>query len=173
MSARVPLSAKDTMRLLERSPRHPEDAAIYPKPLRDKAWFDALVECRVVEKDGHSYLVQTQMFFDHKDSLWEKVQRVYLRNLAASIVQAPFQLHSSTSKAAAMSMKAEAPHLRQKVYELLCSEAHTDWETSMLLNRPENSVRPRRIELVGLQLVEAKGTKIGPSGRRATLWGAV
>jgi hypothetical protein len=177
MSARVPLSAKDTMRLIERSPSHPEDAAIYTKEARRTAWFNALLECGVLQKDGHNYLVQTQMFFDHKDKLWEKVQRAYLRNLAAPVfqppLQPPFQLNSSTSRDAAMSMKHEAPRLRQRVYELLSAEAHTDYETSMILVRPENSVRPRRIELVRLHLVGPVGTKTGPTGRRATLWGAV
>lgn len=170
MSARVPMSAKDTMRLIERSPKHPEDTALYPKSQRQKAWFDALVECDVIRKDGISYLVKSQMFFDHKDRAWDKVQRVYLRRLSALVLMAPFQINSSTSKAAAMSMLEEAPSLRQKVYRLLCTEDHTDYETSMMLNRPENSVRPRRVELVGLGLVEAVGERKGPSGRLATLW---
>lgn len=171
MSALVPLSAKDTMKLIEqRSPTHPEDAALYPKRERSAAWFRALQECGVIRKDGISYLVQTQMFFDHKDKFWEKVQKTYLNRLAAQVMMAPFQKNSSTSKFAAMSMLEEAPSLRQRVYQLLCSEAHTDYETAAILARSENSVRPRRVELVGLNLVKAVGERKGPSGRNATLW---
>ncbi len=158
------------MRLIERSPQHPVDAALYPKGQRTKAWFEAMLDCGVIQPDGHNYLVKTQMFFDHRDKLWAKVHERFLERLSASVLAVPYQLTSSTSKSAAQSMVTEAPSLRQRLYVLLCAEEHTDYESSVILARSENSVRPRRVELSALELVEAVGTRTGPSGRAATVW---
>ena len=84
----------------------------------------------------------------------------------------PWQLHSQESADAGHSMKPSASSLRETVFKAISSAftGLTDQELSMLLDRPENTVRPRRIELHQAGRIQAAGTRRTKSGRQATVW---
>lgn len=85
-----------------------------------------------------------------------------------------FVVTSGTSEEAAKSMTAHAPRLRDLVYEALCREPDTDEGISERLGLMLNTARPRRVELVGLGLIHAIGTRRSARSRRlANVWGPV
>lgn len=82
---------------------------------------------------------------------------------------------SETSKAAAESMHPRAPHLRQRVLDALRANPGglTDEQLQALTGLNPSTQRPRRVELVGLGLVQASGRKAPTaSGRMAVVWEA-
>lgn len=85
---------------------------------------------------------------------------------------APWQKHSATSKEASRKIQAKTPSLRDKVYSVLKYRAMTDEELSDTLGMNPSTCRPRRIELVGMGLVETVGISVTKSGRRAQVWRA-
>ena len=80
--------------------------------------------------------------------------------------------HSQTSMDAATSIKPKVQSLREKVLELLKTEALTDEQIATRLNLNPSTSRPRRIELTNMGLVQACGTAKTASGRTAQLWRA-
>lgn len=97
----------------------------------------------------------------------------------------PYQPHSETSRAAAESMQLPAVTVRQQVLDAITAagpwrgyDAHgepigglTDGELISRMPYPDNTVRPRRIELVATGEVKDSGHKRRcPSGRMAVVW---
>lgn len=89
-------------------------------------------------------------------------------------LRAPFQRHSDTSREAASRIEGGSHTLRGEVLRLLRREGPlTDEEVQDRLGMPSSTERPRRVELVRLQLVGDSGTtRQTRSGRKATLWEA-
>lgn len=87
----------------------------------------------------------------------------------------PWQKHSQESIDAAHSVKASASSLREIVFKAIASSftGFTDQELSLYLDRPENTVRPRRLELQNAGRVAPAGTRPNKSGRQATVWTVV
>lgn len=85
----------------------------------------------------------------------------------------PHQKHSETSVAAARGIKHETARLRLAVLNLLREKGPlTDEEIADLLQLPQNTARPRRVELMRAGSVEKVGKRVTRAGRRATTWGA-
>jgi hypothetical protein len=84
-----------------------------------------------------------------------------------------FQIHSITSESAAISMAPKAGTLRAKVLEEIKRGPKTDEELCDLTGLQGSTLRPRRVELVNLGLIETDGTGITRSGRKALKWKAV
>jgi hypothetical protein len=62
----------------------------------------------------------------------------------------PFQRHSITSKAAAVSMRVQAKSLKEQVYDAIRTAGYrglTDDEGQALLGMDGNTYRPRRVSL--------------------------
>lgn len=87
----------------------------------------------------------------------------------------PFQRHSETSREAAISVYGEVRNTQQsRLYDYLLNHGPaTDETCAAMLDMNPSAERPRRIELVEKGLVEACGTGITKSGRKAQLWRAV
>lgn len=86
---------------------------------------------------------------------------------------APAQRHSATSVAAAQAIEPTAGTLRAEVLKYLRSRSDgaTDEEIQQALAMPQNTERPRRIELCRLHLVADSGmTRPTASGRQAVVW---
>ena len=81
-----------------------------------------------------------------------------------------FQLHSITSESAALSMAPKAGTLRAKVLEEIKRGPKTDEQLIDALEMNPSTLRPRRVELVNLGLIEPDGTALTKSGRKALLW---
>ena len=81
--------------------------------------------------------------------------------------------HSETSQAAAVSIHAKTPSLRDQVYALLQRETLTDEGIAIRLNLNPSTARPRRIELTNMGLIESCGTALTAAKRSAVLWRAV
>lgn len=86
-----------------------------------------------------------------------------------------FQQHSDTSHDAAVSVRESAPTMRERVYRAIASSMTglTDQEIGDVLSMKGDTVRPRRVELVGEGRVMSAGTRATRSGRRAVVWTAV
>ncbi len=85
----------------------------------------------------------------------------------------PAQQHSRPSLQAADAIKPRAPELRQKVLEFIASrpDGATDEECQLGMPMPQNTQRPRRVELVEAGLIVDSGmTRKTRSGRAATVW---
>lgn len=84
----------------------------------------------------------------------------------------PAQRHSATSRAAAEAIKEHAPSIRQRVYDLIAYAGPiSDQQIAVTLGLAENTVRPRRVELVAEGLVQAHyETVLTASKRQATAW---
>ena len=84
----------------------------------------------------------------------------------------PFQIHSPTSREAAVSMQDHAPILREQVFKVINDEPEglTDEEICLILNKKGDTVRPRRIELVNDDRIHASGKRHTRSGRFAVVW---
>ena len=80
--------------------------------------------------------------------------------------------HSETSQAAAVSIHAKTPSLRDQVYALLQREILTDEGIAIRLNLNPSTARPRRVELHNMGLIETHGTALTASGRTAQCWRA-
>jgi hypothetical protein len=87
---------------------------------------------------------------------------------------AAFVAGSETSRKAAASIAGRTRSMRAKVLEffrLRKDYGGTDQETADFLGLPENSIRPRRIELVQAGLVIDSGkTRLTQSRRSAVVW---
>jgi predicted ArsR family transcriptional regulator len=83
----------------------------------------------------------------------------------------PYQAHSDTSKAAAEAIKPHVPTMRDKVLACILQYPGTDQEIAHRLGIPENSARPRRVELERAGLVRAVNKKQTSAGRTAYVWG--
>lgn len=79
---------------------------------------------------------------------------------------------SQTSQDAAREIKPKVGPLRDRVLELLKTQALTDESIAFHLQLNPSTARPRRIELVEMGLVESAGTAQTASGRQAQLWRA-
>jgi len=87
----------------------------------------------------------------------------------------PAQAHSHTSRSAAAEIEPTAGTLRERVLAFLRSQRDgaTDEEIQDALDMPQNTERPRRIELVRLGLVNDSGrTRKTKSRRDAVVWTA-
>lgn len=82
----------------------------------------------------------------------------------------PAQAHSATSQEAARAIKPRVPEMRNRVLEALKAAPGTDQQIAQRTGMPENSVRPRRVELQRLGLVIPFGVARTTSGRRAQQW---
>jgi hypothetical protein len=85
----------------------------------------------------------------------------------------PWQIHSQESADAAFSVKPKANALREKVFEMIKAYSLTgisDQQLSLVLEMPENTVRPRRIELQKEGRIVSAGTRPNKSGRGANVW---
>lgn len=88
-------------------------------------------------------------------------------------LEVPFQAHSDTSLAAAQSIKPHVRSLREKVLHIFRTHDwrdYTDEELALELDRPDNTVRPRRIELARAGLIEEWSKRPTSSGRMAVTW---
>ena len=85
---------------------------------------------------------------------------------------APYQSHSATSRAAAEAIKPRLNALQARVYAYIkATGGCTDEEIIDAAKMSPSTIRPRRIELVDMGLVEDSGsTKHTRSGRSATIW---
>ena len=83
----------------------------------------------------------------------------------------PFQIHSITSENAAISIQPKVGSLRDRVLKALQTPM-TDEQLCDALGLSPNTVRPRRCELMDLDLIERCGTALTKSGRSAVLWKA-
>jgi hypothetical protein len=87
--------------------------------------------------------------------------------------RAPYQSHSTTSKAAAVEAQASAATQRGRVFRLLreSNGGLTDEEIQIQLRMNPSTERPRRIELVNSGMVQDSGaTRATRSGRSAVIW---
>ena len=85
--------------------------------------------------------------------------------------QPPYQIHSDTSREAAISIKGRTANLRTEVLEALRRHPSTDEALSERLTMSPNTCRPRRVELVDCGLVEDSGRREKTaSGRSAVVW---
>jgi predicted ArsR family transcriptional regulator len=84
----------------------------------------------------------------------------------------PFRRHSTTSKTAAAMVAEKTPSQRERVLMILGTEPLTDEGIAVRLGMRENTVRPRRIELLRQGLIVGAGTALTSSGRPANLWRA-
>lgn len=86
----------------------------------------------------------------------------------------PFQAHSETSRAAAESMLAKAPSIRERVFMAIMRTKNvglTDEQIGMHLGIPGNTVRPRRVELEREgRICALKVRRKTDSGRLALVW---
>lgn len=85
----------------------------------------------------------------------------------------PYQRTSQTSHDAAISMRPHSESLRVRVLRAIegaLPVGITDQELSTFLKLDENTVRPRRVELVKAGLIESCGTRPTKSGRQANVW---
>lgn len=88
------------------------------------------------------------------------------------IFDPPAQRHSKTSRAAAKSIKPYVPSIRQRVLEVIIKQGPiSDQAIAASLGLAENTVRPRRVELVADGWVRAApDTVLTRSRRQATAW---
>lgn len=166
---RLFMTPSETERIILRGPL-PVVANI-PSKVWKKAWLESLIRAHIIVPNGNGYLVETQPFYVHSAPVWGKVRDYYVETVAKRPLEPPAQLHSVTSIEAARSMRGKTSTIRERVFHLLCDTPRTDSELALVLEMSENTVRPRRVELVELGLVGPVGTKKGPSGRLATVWG--
>lgn len=83
----------------------------------------------------------------------------------------PAARHRRTSVAAAESVRPTRMSRQARVLACIQESPKTDQEVAEALGLPENSVRPRRVELEQQQLVRESGkTRQTASGRRAIVW---
>ena len=84
------------------------------------------------------------------------------------------QMHSGTSRAAAISIAETAESLRAEVYRYIArcgAYGATDEETQTALHMVGNTERPRRIELFDAGIVADSGARRPTrSGRQAVVW---
>lgn len=81
-------------------------------------------------------------------------------------------MHQQTSYDAWQSIQEDLNDKQKVVLWAFRSQGNkTNAEMAEFLNWPINCVTPRVGELVKKQLIEANGLKIGPTGRRAIVWG--
>jgi transcription initiation factor IIE alpha subunit len=85
----------------------------------------------------------------------------------------PYQAHSTTSHEAAESMRGKAPSVREKVLAELRRAPATDEELVARLGISQNTVRPRRVELLQAGMIAEVGRRATSSGRYATVWSAL
>jgi hypothetical protein len=88
-------------------------------------------------------------------------------------VTAPYQRHSQTSRSAAESVSPALSDLHARVWAAVAfagAEGLTDQEISQTTGLAENTVRPRRVELVRTGHFVAAGKRATASGRSATAW---
>lgn len=86
---------------------------------------------------------------------------------------APYQPHSTPSRASADAIAPKAGTYRQKVYRTLLNapDGLTDEQMQTMLHMNPSTQRPRRIELVNAGLAYDSGrTRTTRSGRQATVW---
>lgn len=83
---------------------------------------------------------------------------------------APYQSHSSTSRDAAIAIHEHAPTMRERVLAELRRAPATDQQLAERLSIPENSARPRRIDLLREGLIEAHAVVTTKAGRKAQAW---
>lgn len=87
-----------------------------------------------------------------------------------------YQKQSKTSKAAAIAALTGCGTLRDQVHAAISdagSTGLTDEELATMMGRPQNSVRPRRIELVQAtpaKVADSGRTRKTASGCEATVW---
>lgn len=82
--------------------------------------------------------------------------------------------YQSTSADAYTSVQDKLSEKQMFVYGLLSKLGNkTNQEIAEDLGWQINTVTPRTGELVKYRLVEAKGIKVGKTGRRAIVWGIV
>jgi hypothetical protein len=86
----------------------------------------------------------------------------------------PYQSHSETSFNAATEITGKIPTLRHQVLSYICTRhsfGATDEEIQIALNMNPSTQRPRRIELVNMNMVRDSGlTRKTTSGRNAVVW---
>lgn len=86
----------------------------------------------------------------------------------------PFQKHSETSQAAAISIAPDANNLRAAVLRYIAGrgdDGATDEEVQDALEMNPSTQRPRRVELVRMGVVEDSGRRRKTKGgRQATVW---
>jgi predicted ArsR family transcriptional regulator len=86
--------------------------------------------------------------------------------------QPPYQAHSETSRDAAVSMRGKTARIRDLVLDAIKERPSTDEELVARLQISQNTVRPRRVELVQRGLVVEGGRRKTQSGRTAIVWTA-
>lgn len=87
------------------------------------------------------------------------------------VVSVPAQRHSPESVAAARAIEPRVRNLRAMVYTAIAFWGPcTDQALADLLEMPENTTRPRRVELVQAGRVQKVGVGKTRSGRSAALW---
>ncbi len=86
----------------------------------------------------------------------------------------PYQVHSETSRMAAIEAESSASTRRARVFRAIQAagyEGRTDEELQDELNMNPSTQRPRRIELVHRRLVRDSGQmRKTKAGRWATVW---
>lgn len=96
----------------------------------------------------------------------------FLGDTFASEYIPAFQPHSETSREAAHSIAPRVTDLQRRVLDFIVEHyGATDEQIIDAIGLSPSTVRPRRIELVNLKLIQDSGRyALTRSGRRATLW---
>ena len=103
------------------------------------------------------------------------MKQLDLEQMTESILSAPYQKHSETSKAAAKEIEGDAGTQRHKLFGWLYEHGSaTDEECQDGIPMNPSTQRPRRVELVRMGLVRDTGEKRKTrSGRSAVVWEVV
>lgn len=139
-------------------------------------WFECMQTAGLIRRSYEivtPYWVEPEAFGSDSDPRWELARTMWTQRVLGKMnIPPPAQRHSEESVAAAHSMLAPAKHLREVALDHLRRSPMTDSELAISMGLPENTARPRRVELAKLKLVVAVGKRKGPSGRYAKVWGA-
>lgn len=169
----VQMPLREALALVQRGPKPNIDESVRVSAIESHTyWLRSLLKAGLVHGMSTPMpWIETAPFFNPKDPIWEIVRGYFRNELAETMLAPPAQIASVTSLDAADSMKHGAPNLRQRVYRLICEKPRTDEELANILARKENSIRPRRVELVELGLVKAVGKRLSSSRHWMTTWG--
>ena len=87
--------------------------------------------------------------------------------------QPPYQSHSETSALAAESVRGKTASLREQVYRILSESPLTDEELIERMDISQNTIRPRRVELLHANRITEVDRRRTRSGRLAIVWGVI
>lgn len=141
-------------------------------------WMECLEEAKILQSENTSNVMVVIVCFPGDKDFHYRFHRactLYTVKWGERVVtEAPYVRTSETSREAATLVKPRARHIRAQVLALLKEEALSDEEISQRLGIPLNTARPRRVELVQMNLVSKVGyTWSRSTNRRCNTWKAV